>query len=434
VRQLLIKVASFHILLRLLNMTKELYLAWTYGVSPEMDAFVFTWGFPMFLGGLLSSAILSSLIPAWVGLKRRSDHKTLERRFQTLYFMVLVCCGVFALFYWVFAPFLIAHFFKNHSESVTLLASGFVKTAAISTLLFSILGYLYSILNAEKYLELVSSLPFVRTVVVVPVVYLFHGTYGVSALLYGSFLGLVVEILVLSAVIFIRLGFRPFPVAAYPDRFAVEIGHDSYPIVVGSVATSSVVLVDQTMSAVLAAGSVSALTYASKIPDAVLGLGVSVIQTVIFSHISTLSVDMDLGSKKVWFRQLAWKTFGLCSALTLVLWLLGPLFISVLFSHGKLGHDDALRVSQVQSLLLLQIPFALTGSVLVRMLNVMRMNQLLMWIGFLSFLTNILGNWYFMKTMGLQGIALSTLLVSIVSTCAVYLALETGFHLQKVAK
>jgi putative peptidoglycan lipid II flippase len=434
VRQLLIKVASFHILLRLLNMTKELYLAWTYGVSPEMDAFVFTWGFPMFLGGLLSSAILSALIPAWIGLKRKSDHQTLERRFQTLYFIVLVCCGVLAILYWIFGPVLIIHFFKNHSQAVTELALGFVKTAAISTLLFSILGYLYSILNAEKYLGLVSSLPFIRTVVVVPVVYFFHATYGVSALLYGSFLGLIAEIIVLSIIIFARLGFRPFPLAAYPDRFAIEIGRDSYPVIVASVTTSSVVLVDQTMSAVLEAGSVSALTYASKIPDAVLGLGVSVIQTVIFSHISTLSADMDLLTKKTWFRQLTWKTFGLCSALTVVLWLLGPLFVSVLFSHGKLGHGDAVRVSQVQSLLLLQIPFALTGSVLVRMLNVMRMNQFLIWIGFLSFLTNIFGNWYFMKTMGLQGIALSTLLVSVVSTVSVYFALETAFHRQKVAR
>jgi len=187
-----------------------------------------------------------------------------------------------------------------------------------------------------------------------------------------------------------------------------EVARQYWPVLLSSAVASGGLLVDQSMAAMLAAGSVSALVYASRFVSVVLTLLAGAISTAIVPYLSRMVAQQDwIGCRhtlRTWLRLTALVSIPL--ALTLIAgahWL-----IRVTYQHGAFGPRDTAVVAPVLAMYALQIPFIVTSRIFYRFLVAMRRNDLILYCGILNLVLDVGLNLLLMRRFGVAGIALAT--------------------------
>ena len=108
-------------------------------------------------------------------------------------------------------------------------------------------------------------------------------------------------------------------------------------------------------------------------------------------------------------------TFVAAAVLAVLLLVTSDSVVRILFERGAFGHQDTLEVSHIQKLLLIQIPFHVSGLVFVRLLSSLQHNHTLLFIGLIALVANVVGNYMLMQILSTAGIALSTSLALAIS-------------------
>ena len=192
------------------------------------------------------------------------------------------------------------------------------------------------------------------------------------------------------------------------------------PMLGGALLMGSTDLVDQSMAAMLPAGSVSALNYARKIVNLFVVLGAIPLGTAALPYFSQMVASRDWAgcrrTLKVYTRSILLVTVPI----TLGLVVFSPLLIKIVFQRGAFTAADTSVVSRVQACLSLQIPFYILVSLGVRFVSALKRNSVLVAIAAVNMVLNAVLNYILMKYAGVAGIALSTSFVYLVSCALVY--------------
>jgi putative peptidoglycan lipid II flippase len=187
-----------------------------------------------------------------------------------------------------------------------------------------------------------------------------------------------------------------------------EVAHQYGPVLLSSVVASGGLLVDQSMAAMLPAGSVSALAYANRFVSVVITLLAGAISSAVVPHFSHMIAHRDWAgcrhTLKTWVRLSA-----LVSAPIAVALVAGShLLIRLTFQHGVFGARDTALVTPVLAMYALQIPFFVSSRVFYRFLVAMRRTDLIFYCGVLNLALDIVLNLILMRWFGVAGIALAT--------------------------
>jgi putative peptidoglycan lipid II flippase len=186
-------------------------------------------------------------------------------------------------------------------------------------------------------------------------------------------------------------------------------------MVAGAFFMSSTSLVDQSMAAMLGAGSVSTLNYGGKVLTLILGIGSVSLGTAVFPHFSRMVAASDWASIRHTLKTYIYLILLVTIPLTLILVYFSEPLVRLFFERGAFTSADTWRVSQVQALFLLQVPFYFLGILMVRLISSLKMNRILMQAAIINLFLKIIFNYLFMQRLGAAGIALSTTLVYAVS-------------------
>jgi putative peptidoglycan lipid II flippase len=167
-------------------------------------------------------------------------------------------------------------------------------------------------------------------------------------------------------------------------------------------------LVDQSMAAMLPAGSVSALVYANRFVSVVLTLLAGAVSTAVTPYFSRMIAFEDWAgcrhTLRTWVRLTAW-----VSAPIAVLLIAGShLLIRITFQHGAFGPHDTAAVTPVLAMYAIQIPFFVASRVFYRFLVAMRRTDLIFYCGTINLILDIGLNLILMRWFGVAGIALAT--------------------------
>ena len=85
--------------------------------------------------------------------------------------------------------------------------------------------------------------------------------------------------------------------------------------------------------------------------------------------------------------------------------------VRLLFERGRFLPGDTIAVARVQALFAIQIPFYLLGLLGVQLLHATSANRVLMWVSVGNCITNVIGNYVFMRMWGVAGIAFATSMI-----------------------
>jgi len=393
---------------------KELVVARQFGTSDTMDALLIAFLLPSYAVNVLAGSCSTALVPTFVQVR---ENEGKEKAQQLLSGVIIWNTAVLAA-----VSVLLA---LTASFILPILGSGFSmsKLALSRSLFFVFLPILVisglrmtwaAVLNACDRFALAALSPGITTLVTIGLLLFMGRMLGIYALAVGTLSGYVIEAGLLGWGLR-RNGFSLTPHWHGLDHALRKVVNQYIPVVAGALLMCGTMLVDQSMAAMLGAGSVATLNYGGKVLTLILGIGSVSLSTAVFPHFSRMVAVYDWTGIRHTLKTYTYLILLVTIPLTLILVYLSEPLVHLLFERGAFTSMDTWRVSQVQALFLLQLPFYFLGILMVRLISSLNMNHILVQAAIINLLCKIVFNYLLMQRLGAAGIALSTTLVYMVS-------------------
>jgi putative peptidoglycan lipid II flippase len=174
--------------------------------------------------------------------------------------------------------------------------------------------------------------------------------------------------------------------------------------------------IDKFFAGQLIVGSIAALNYGNRVPAFGVTIVIMALGSVLLPHFSRL-VNEDLKSAYHYL----FKILKLVLVIGLIVVILAIFssdwIVQIWLERNEFTHQDTLKVSTIQKILLANVPFYLCTLIMVKFLTSINKNKFMAQISFVNLLVNIILNMIFIKYYGVFGLALSTTFVLIISSC-----------------
>jgi putative peptidoglycan lipid II flippase len=276
-----------------------------------------------------------------------------------------------------------------------------------------------AVLNAERRFGLVAVVPAITPLVVILFLLVGGARLGISSLAFGTTAGILLELYLLGTAL-TRKGISPWPRWSGLDANVRQVFKQFVPMISGALLMSATGFIDQSMSAMLGPGSLSALSYGNKIVSVVLGLSATALGTAVLPYFSTMAARKEWAEIRHTIKRYYLLIFLTSVPATAALLAISQPLVRLLYQRGEFTSQNTHLVSQVQSLLALQIPFYLAAILMVRLLSSLLANHILMIGNIINIVVCVSLNYFFMRKMGVAGIALSTSCVYLISFLFLY--------------
>jgi len=402
-----ISVGAAGIIVKLVATAKEIAVASVYGRSDAMDAFFAAALIPSLLVNLISESMNQALVPTLVRVR---EHEGRDQAQQLLSSSMLWMCLLLGVVSALMA--LLAHGF------FPLIASNFppAKLALSIRLYYDLLPIVLitgiatnctAILNTLDHFALPALAPAVISVSIICGVPLLGVRFGIWALVYATLAGSL-----------LHAGLVAWMMEAHGYRFRLqwhgmteatrEVAGQYGPVLLSSVVASGGLLVDQSMAAMLPAGSLSALVYANRFVSVVLTLLAGAVSTAVVPYFSRMIAHRDWAGCRHTLHTWAAITACLSAPVAALLIAIARPLVRIAYQHGRFGPHDTVIVASVLAMYAVQIPFYVTSRVYYRFIVAMRRTDLILYCGIINLGLDIVLNLILMHWFGVAGIALAT--------------------------
>jgi putative peptidoglycan lipid II flippase len=264
----------------ILGFFREVVNAKYYGTQWEMDTFLAAATIPTILFGVFNGALVSALVPTfseYIAHGREDEAWTLC---NTIINALAIVLTIAATVGYIAAPWyvpIIAHGFPGPQMGV---AIHMTRTLMPSIIAVSLSGVLSAMLNAYHRFRSAAITGIALNVVTIGCVVALNAKYGIFALVFGTFWGLVAQMLV-QLPAFLTIG---------RYRFALDLHHPGLkkmwtllgPIVIGSAAGQLALFFDRFFASTLEPGYMAGINYVTKLVNFPQQIFAAAIATVIF--------------------------------------------------------------------------------------------------------------------------------------------------------
>ena len=400
-------VAAAGILVKMVATFKEFSVAGVYGRYDAMDAFLAAALIPGLLINLISESMNQALVPTLIRVKEREGHERAQQLLSSsmLWMCVLLCAvsvamalGARSVF-----PLIASHFPAAKLDLSVRLFYGLLPVVLIT----GIATNCSAVLNTFDRFAFPALAPVVIPLAIIVGALLLSSSLGIWAMVYATLAGALIHAVIVAWMMDAN-GYR-FRMRWHGMNDATrEVAHQYGPVLLSGVVASGGLLVDQSMAAMLPAGSVSALVYANRFVSVVLTLLAGAVSTAVVPYFSRMIAVRDWAgcrhTIRTWVRLMALVSVPVAAGLIAG----AHLLIRVTFQHGAFGVHDTAVVTPVLAMYALQIPFFVCSRVFYRFIVAMRRTDLILYCGVLNLGLDVILNLVLMRWMGIAGIALAT--------------------------
>lgn len=413
-------IGALTTLVKLAGALKMVVIAQCFGANAELDAYLLAFLLPSFLGEVLAGAITPALLPILVEIReRRGRAQSRELGAQIAFALLILTTSaglVFGAALWFVLPW-----FGLPRERIALtteLLAIMLPILPCAALTLSWRTLLYS----EQRFAAAAAAPVLTPLAVMASAILLAPSIGARALAIGTAAGAGLECLVLAFVArAAEMPVFPRPVTATAEFRRVL--RQYLPAATSTLVLSGSAIIDQTMAALLGPGSVSALNYGTRLSTVLMSVGPGALGTAVFPRLAALRASGDDAGFRRALRRITLFSLAVSVPVTVALIAASERLVRVLFERGAFTAADTQLVAAVQALSLIQLPFLMLTTLLVRTISSLQQNRLLIGFSVMSLGLNVVLNLVLMRQYGVAGIALSTALVQ--AAGAAYLAPAT---------
>jgi putative peptidoglycan lipid II flippase len=391
---------------RLAGAIKEVAIAYRYGTSKEVDAYLFIFNLVSWPVAAWFSVLTVVLIPLAAHVRHAATSE-LPRFRAELLGLTIVLGGVLGIAGWFgLAPLLSLRWTGLPPLTSEIAAS----IAPIMSLLMPI-GFGISLLSVWMLTSrrhantLLESVP----AVFIAVSLLLVAGGGIRPLLWGTLIGSTAQLLILILALHFRKEIE-FP-RFTPHSPQWRMFWSGFSImVVGQMLMSLITIIDQVFAAHLGTGAIATLNYANRLLALVLGMGALAITRATLPVFAQVHESMMAQIRRLALQWTA-AMFAIGMLGITVCWLASPWLVRVLFERGAFTTDDTHSVTEVFIYGLPQIPFYFAALVMVSCLSSQRRYGVLCWSGAIAISVKVIANAALVPHLGPAGISLGWVFV-----------------------
>src|ERR1039457_738542 len=400
-------VAAAGVLVKIVDTFKEFAVTGGYGRSDAMDAFLAAFLIPNLLINLISESMNQALVPTLIRVKEHEGHERAQELLSSsmlwVCLLLTVASAVMALTARGFFPLIASHFPPAKMNLAIRLFYALLPVVLIT----GIATNCTAVLNTFDHFAWPALAPVATPVLIIMGTLLLSGRYGIWAMVYATLAGALVHAGAVAWMMDARCyRFRLWWHGA--TESTREVARQYGPVLLSGVAASGGLLVDQSMAAMLPAGSVSALAYANRFVSVVITLLAGAVSSAVTPHFSRMIAPEDWAGCRHTLRTWVRLTALVSTPIALALIAGSHLLIRTAFQHGVFGPRDTALVTPVLAMYAIQIPFFVSSRVFYRFLVALRRSDLIFYCGALNLALDVVLNLILMRWMGVAGIALAT--------------------------
>lgn len=422
----LLWVALFVFLGKIAGAAKEMAVAYRYGVSEEVDAYLFLFNLVTWPISVWFSVVSYMLPPIAANLNNSDKHGLIRFRAELLAFTLLLGIIV-GLVFWFGLPLMFKTSWLGLSAKTVSFAAGIIPEI-VALVPFGLLIGLFStwLLSSGRHVNtLLESVPALSILVAV----LLLPGYGIKALAWGALAGYAIHMLTLM-----------LPLARYREiefpRFSDASPQWPYfwkgfgILLIGSSLGSLSTVVDQFFAAKLDAGSIATVSYANRVLALILGLGATAIARATLPVFSKIKSE-NRGDLKRIAMFWVWIMFFLGLVTAAVCWWLAPWLVKLLFERGAFKASDTAKVVELFRYGLGQVPSYFAALTLVTLLASHGRHKLMAISGSTNLVVKTAANFWLLPIMGINAIVISSGITYLVSFVLLYLFVQFGLKEKK---
>lgn len=414
-RKTALMVSGLNLAGKVLGLGKTLIIAGLFGTTGMLDAFWVAYSLPMLLPALLTGTLTLAFVPRFVaGLAGRTGVDA-WRGANTLFTLVIGLVLVGSALMYVFASGLVSRLAPGLDIETHVRAVALTRTLLPCVVIITMSALLSAISYARDRFVLPGMEGIVNNSAVIIIALACAHQYGVSALLWGVIAGYAIQtcLLIFGNRDLIASSIRPAFDFKHPD-FRAPVGH-LLPLLVGSAGSMLTGLVDQYFVSLLDAGSISALSYASMLAFLPVEVFAQAVMTTYYPSLGRSFAGNDHATAARTYAQGVRFLLLLTLPCAVMLAILAKPIVMLLFQRGQFDARSTALTVQAMTFLALVVVARAHGYFSYRVLHAARRPWTQIGIGLSGVATCILLNMLWARTLGLRGIALSTLIAAIQS-------------------
>ncbi len=392
---------------KLLFVIRDLIIAWTFGRSQSLEAFILAFLIPYTFINALSESLSITFLPHFIELRENGEDKLANEIYSNLLGILLLIslAVVFLLIvgYSIYSPFIAASFSIEGFSLMKFL----IYFTAPAALLNGVANLWKEILNAKgKFIQ--SATVSVITPLVSIFLLVWMTELGVWVLSLGLLFGVLLELTILGLLLK-RQSFRLIPgLSIFSLNLRISIS-DWWRVFISLSLFNSMGLINGFMAARRAEiGGLSILSYGKKIATLPNDISAITFSAVLIPYLSKIKAAKD------WPRVLSilnrWLLiiFGTTLPIVIIILVATNYIVELLYERGAFNVDDTRNVSIVLRYYILQIPFFVSFYVMLRILPIVKKNTPAVFFGVIGVSLTVILNYIFISFLGTSGIALST--------------------------
>jgi putative peptidoglycan lipid II flippase len=402
-----VSISAVGILVKGVATVKEIAVAGVFGRSDAMDAFLAAALIPGLLVNLISESMNQALVPTLIRVREQEGHERAQRLLSSsMLWMCLLLSAASALMALTargFFPLIASQFSPEKLDLSIRIFYGLLPVVLITGIATNCIA----VLNTFDRFALPALAPVVIPLAIIVGALTLSGRFGIWAMVDSTLAGSLLQALVLAWMMEAH-GYRLRLRWHGMTEAAREVAHQYGPVLLSGVVASGGLLVDQSMAAMLPAGSVSALVYGNRLVGVVVTLLAGAVSTAVTPYFSRMIAQRDWAgcrhTIRFWVRTTAMVSVPLAALLIVA----SHFVVRVAFEHGAFGPRDTSVVAPVMAMYAIQIPFIVSSRVFYRFIIAMRRTDLALYCGMLNLVLDIVLNLVLMRWFGVAGIALAT--------------------------
>lgn len=407
---------------KLVGMLRDVVLANYFGTTNVSDAYLIASSVPALLFYFIGHSISTAYQPMYNKAKHEGGNEKGLAYTNTIINISLVISTVFVLLLLIWPEGVIKLFASGFDSATVEITAGFIRTSAVSMYLMILISVLGGYLNANKSFIVPASVSLPRNAVLISSIVI-AALFGVQWLGYGLLISYIAELLLLLPFA-IKKGFRYSPVLTIKDPNVKETWYVVLPILVGMCVSQVNKIIDRSLASVVCEGGVSALSYASIINNAVQEILVTGIITVLFSKCAELVVKGEHEKVKSNLSSvLNVLAFFLLPATVGVVILARPIVI-LLLARGEFDSNSIAMTSGALACYTLGLIFLATRDTLVKVFYAYKKTKVTTTVAIISIVINIVLNFALYHFIGLNGLAIATVISAVFNSVILYILLR----------
>jgi putative peptidoglycan lipid II flippase len=425
-------VGAATLLVKLFALGREVVTANHLGTSDAKDASLTAWLIPGFLALIIPNAIVASLVPALIDTRLKQGAAEARRLFSEVILVSATMLLIVPAALLLAGPQLLALVAPGYGPAKLVLAYELMTILAPAVPLMGIAVVWSGPLNSDDRFLVAALAPGL-----VPLAstagLMMSPSHGVHALAAGFTIGAALYFAVTGwAVYRSGLGSRPaWHGGLAPSR---RVAGQFWPLVVNGAVFGGLGVVDQAMAATLGGGAVSTLGYGSMLVLPIIGIGSSALATTIFPHFSRQVAHENWVGMRTTLRTYSLVILCATAPIAIVMIVGARPIVSLFFERGEFSSEDTIAVARVQAMYALVIPVQALATLMSRLVIALGATHVMLMGSIAIFGLNVAGDYLLKEWIGVEGIALATVLNQIVSLVFLVFILRWAIAKRLVAR